>query len=151
MMDFDVQFNVLVDVLKDISENLRRIAFEIKDLHEEKEGKMSVFTDEYFEESQVPDTRFNFPVYKTEITSANIIEVKVGTTGFRGGDSGHGGRTYFSIKDLGGTDITVNTIKDPFGCKGFEVILGGDCELATLINALTYIKTKLEEKADETV
>lgn len=112
---------------------------------------MSVFTDEYFEESQVPDTRFNFPVYKTEITSANIIEVKVGTTGFRGGDSGHGGRTYFSIKDLGGTDITVNTIKNPFGCKGFEVILGGDCELATLINALTYIKTKLEEKADETV
>lgn len=150
-MDFDVQFNVLVDVLKDIAENLRRIAFEIEELHEEKEGKMSVFTDEYFEESQVHDTRFNFPVYRTEIVSANIIEVKVGTTGFRGGDSGHGGRTYFSIKDLGGTDITVNTIKDPFGCKGFEVILGGDCELATLINALTYIKTKLEEKADETV
>ena len=150
-MDFDVQFNVLVDVLKDIAENIRRIAFEIEDLHEEKEGKMSVFTDEYFEESQVPDARFNFPIYKTEIASANIIEVKVGTTGFRGGDSGHGGRTYFSIKDLGGTDITVNTIKDPFGCKGFEVILGGDCELATLINALTYIKTKLEEKADETV
>ena len=150
-MDYDVQFNVLVDVLKDIAENLRRIAFEIEELHEEKEGKMSVFTDEYFEESQVHDTRFDFPVYRTEIVSANIIEVKVGTTGFRGGDSGHGGRTYFSIKDLGGTDITVNTIKDPFGCKGFEVILGGDCELATLINALTYIKTKLEEKADETV
>ena len=32
-----------------------------------------------------------------------------------------------------------------------DVFLGGDCELATLINALTYIKTKLEEKADETV
>lgn len=112
---------------------------------------MSDFTDEYYEESQVHDTRFNFPIYRTEIVSANILEVKVGTTGFCGGDSGHGGQTYFSIKDLGSTDITVNTTKDSIGCKGFEVILGGDCELATLINALTYIKTKLEEKADETV
>lgn len=150
-MDLDTQFNVLIDVLNDIADNLRRIAFEIEELHEEKEGDMSDFTDEYFEESLINDTRFNFPIHRTEITSANILEVKVGTTGFCGGDSGHGGRTYFSIKDLGGTDITVNTIKDSFGCTGFEVILGGDCELATLINALTYIKTKLEEKADETV
>lgn len=147
----DSQFIHLIDVLKDIAENLRRIAFEIEGLHEKKEGDMSAFTDEYFEESLIHDTRFNFPIHRTEITSANILEVKVGTTGFCGGDSGHGGRTYFSIKDLGSTDITVNTIKDSFGCTGFEVILGGDCELATLINALTYIKTKLEEKADETV
>ena len=147
----DVQIIQLIDVLNDITDNLRRIAFEIEELHQEKEGDMSDFTDEYFEESLIHDTRFNFPIHRTEITSANILEVKVGTTGFCGGDSGHGGRTYFSIKDLGGTDITVNTIKDSFGCTGFEVILGGDCELATLINALTYIKTKLEEKADETV
>lgn len=147
----DVQFIQLIDALKDIAENLRRIAFEIEELHEEKEGDMSDFTDEYFEESQVHDIRFNFPIYRTEIVSANILEVKVGTTGFCGGDSGHGGRTYFSIKDLGSTDITVNKLKDSYGCEGFEVILGGDCELATLINALTYIKTKLEEKADETV
>lgn len=150
-MNFDIEFNKLIDVLKDIAENLRRVAFEIEELHEKKEGDMSDFTDEYFEESLIHDTRFNFPIHRTEITSANILEVKVGTTGFCGGDSGHGGRTYFSIKDLGSTDITVNTIKDSFGCTGFEVILGGDCELATLINALTYIKTKLEEKADETV
>ena len=147
----DVQIIQLIDVLNDIADNLRRIAFEIEELHQEKEGDMSDFTDEYFEESLIHDTRFNFPIHRTEITSANILEVKVGTTGFCGGDSGHGGRTYFSIKDLGSTDITVNTIKDSFGCTGFEVILGGDCELATVINALTYIKTKLEEKADETV
>lgn len=147
----DVQIIQLIDVLNDIADNLRRIAFEIEELHQEKEGDMSDFTDEYFKESLIHDTRFNFPIHRTEITSANILEVKVGTTGFCGGDSGHGGRTYFSIKDLGGTDITVNTIKDSFGCTGFEVILGGDCELATVINALTYIKTKLEEKADETV
>ena len=147
----DVQIIQLIDVLNDIADNLRRIAFEIEELHQEKEDDMSDFTDEYFEESLIHDTRFNFPIHRTEITSANILEVKVGTTGFCGGDSGHGGRTYFSIKDLGSTDITVNTIKDSFGCTGFEVILGGDCELATVINALTYIKTKLEEKADETV
>lgn len=112
---------------------------------------MSEFTDKYFETKEIADPRFNFPISRTEICSANIIEVKVGTTGFCGGDSGHGGRTYFSIRDLGGTDITVNKIHDEYGNDGFEVILGGDCELATFINALTYIKTKLEEKADETV
>lgn len=112
---------------------------------------MSEFTDKYFDTREIADSRFHFPISRTEICSANIIEVKVGTTGFCGGDSGHGGKTYFAIKDLGGTDITVNVLDEEFGNGGFEVILGGDCELATIINALTYIKTKLEEKADETV
>ena len=113
---------------------------------------MSDFIDENYRFTEERDNRFNFEIYKTEIVSCNIIEVKVGTTGFCGGDSGHGCRTYVSFKDLGNTDITVNKIPSGRdGQGGFELILGGDSELATLINALTFIKTKLEEKADETV
>lgn len=45
--------------------------------------------------------------YTRDVVSANILEVEAGTTGYMGGDTGHGGRTYFRIKDEGGTDIGV--------------------------------------------
>lgn len=97
---------------------------------------------------------YKFPIYKTEIASANILEVKAGTTGFRGGDSGHGCRTYFSIKDLGGTDITIYPTRS-YGFSGYdgvEVLLGGDCELSTIIEGLKFIIQVLEEEKDnETV
>lgn len=87
--------------------------------------------------------------YNKEITSANILEVEAGTTGYKGGDSGHGGRTYFKIKDLGGTDITVNKISDKYGNGGFEVVLGGDTELQTMIEALKFITQVLEDGAND--
>ena len=39
--------------------------------------------------------------YTRDVVSANILEVEAGTTGFMGGDTGHGGRTYFRIQDEG--------------------------------------------------
>ena len=41
--------------------------------------------------------------YIRDVVSANILEVEAGTTGFMGGDTGHGGRTYFRIQDEGST------------------------------------------------
>ena len=81
-------------------------------------------------------------IWTTEICSANIINVKAGTNGYCGGDTGHGSRTYFSIEDLGGTDMTVKT-----SSTGFEVFLGGDCELATIIEALKFITKVLEDES----
>lgn len=49
---------------------------------------------------------------------------------------------------LPGTDIQVY----PFGHyadEGFEVVLGGDCELETIIRALKFITKVLEEEARE--
>lgn len=43
-MDFDTQFNVLIDVLKDIAENLRRIAFEIENLKKNEEDNKNAET-----------------------------------------------------------------------------------------------------------
>lgn len=76
-----------------------------------------------------------------EITSCNTLEVEAGTTGYMGGDSGHGGRTYFKIRDLGSTDIKVGfTDKDNlYSTDGFYVELGGDCELDTMITALSCV------------
>lgn len=86
--------------------------------------------------------------YSREITSANILEIEAGTTGYMGGDSGHGGRTYFRIEDAGGTDIQVHPI-GRYADEGFEVILGGDCELETMIRALRFIAKVLEEESQE--
>ena len=87
--------------------------------------------------------------YTREVISANILEVEAGTTGYMGGDSGHGGRTYFRISDLGSTDMEVRTIVDRHGCNGFEVFLGGDCELETTIRALKFITKVLEDESKE--
>ena len=87
--------------------------------------------------------------YTRDVVSANILEVEAGTTGFMGGDTGHGGRTYFRIQDEGSTDMKVNTYVDSYGCSGFEVFLGGDCELETMIRTLKFITKVLEEESRE--
>lgn len=88
--------------------------------------------------------RDGITTWTREITSANILEVEAGTNGYKGGDTGHGSRTYFRIEDLGSTDMTVNVTKD-----GFEVQLGGDCELMTIIEALKFIVEVLEDQVEE--
>lgn len=87
--------------------------------------------------------------YTRDVVSCNILQVEAGTTGYMGGDTGHGGRTYFRIKDEGGTDIDIKPFMDRFGSDGFEVTLGGDCELETMIRALKFITKVLEEESEE--
>ena len=84
--------------------------------------------------------------YSQIISSANSLEVEAGTTGYMGGDSGHGGRTYFRIEDLGSTDIRPVCFENKFGNKGIEVTLGGDCELDTVIKALEFIVDTLKKR-----
>lgn len=87
--------------------------------------------------------------FTRDVISANILEVEAGTTGYMGGDSGHGGRTYFRISNDFGTDIDVTPFTDKYGCDGFEVTLGGDCELETIIRALKFITKVLEDESEE--
>lgn len=78
-----------------------------------------------------------------EIYSANIIEAEVGTTGFQGGDTGHGGRTYFRLKDLGSTDMLVTSKDDEVTME-----FGGDTELDTFIQSLEFALKVLKEQAN---
>lgn len=88
--------------------------------------------------------------YQRDVISANILEVEAGTTGYKGGDSGHSGRTYFRISDQGGTDMHTHVRCDGFGyTEDIEVTLGGDCELETIIRALKFIVKVLEDEAKE--
>ena len=43
-MNFDIELNKLIDVLKDIAENLRRIAFEIENLKKNEEDNKNAET-----------------------------------------------------------------------------------------------------------
>lgn len=88
--------------------------------------------------------------YTREVVSCNILEVEAGTTVYQGGDTGHGGRTYFRIQDAASTDMDIHVMRDRFGdATGFEVFLGGDCELETTIRALRFITKVLEDEAKE--
>jgi hypothetical protein len=77
-----------------------------------------------------------------EITSANILQVRAGTTGPCGGDAGHGCRTVFELEDAGGTDIHVDVLE-----HGVRIRLGGDCELETFIQALEWAAKTLREQS----
>ena len=103
---------------------------------------------EVIKKSQISPDGKKIPTYTREIISGNILEVEAGTNGYHGGDSGRGSRTYFRIIDLGGTDIEVHAL-GKYGDEGFEVFLGGDCELETIITALKFITQVLEEESKE--
>lgn len=83
-------------------------------------------------------------------TSANILEVTAATTGYRGGDAGHGCRTIVRIEDRGGTAIKARVIPESIhGNGGVELMLAGDCELLTLVDGLRFAADALEKIAEE--
>ena len=89
----------------------------------------------------VGNTRIETFKTQLDVPGCNIIEVETGTTGHMGGDSGHGGRTYFRIEDLACTDMwcrLYNNGKEyEFGNIGLiELMFGGDAELDTFCEAL---------------
>lgn len=86
--------------------------------------------------------------YSREICHGNVLRVEAGTNGYQGEDSEHRSRTYFRIEDEAGTAIRVRPIGWA-GDEGVEIILGGDCELATIITALKFITRVLEMQSEE--
>ena len=79
-----------------------------------------------------------------------VLRATVSTTGYCGGDSGHGGHTEIVLDDLGGTDIQASFSADfddtPRGDADRRVTikLGGDAELRVIIQALRFSADALE-------
>ena len=74
----------------------------------------------------------------------NVLGVSVTTTGYKGGDSGHGGRTYLSLENLGSTDIDARITTNRDGNLKVEIMLGGDSELDSLIDSLRWAADRLD-------
>ena len=87
-----------------------------------------------------------------EISSANILRVSVGTNCPKGGDSGHGGRTYFKLDNVAGTTmvVKVNSKEMDLSNNGtLEIILSGDTECATFLESLKFAVNALENQLNE--
>ena len=82
-------------------------------------------------------------VFEKTFNDANILKCKVGTTGYCGGDSGHGSKTIFELENLSGTDMKA-IVTDNNGNGSIRIELGGDSELTTFIKALEYATHVLE-------
>ena len=89
-----------------------------------------------------------FPIYKKEIDHANLLDVIVGSTGYQGGDSSAGCRTFLQITDRGSTDIRIKEVIRNGECIGVQLVFGGDSELETLIRALDFASTILKDQVD---
>ena len=83
-----------------------------------------------------------FTMHERVVVSANMLRVRVGTTGPCGGDSGHGCRTVLELADASGTDIEAQLVEG-----GVRISLGGDCELYTLIESLEWAAETLRKAA----
>jgi len=84
------------------------------------------------------------PILMKEIIDANSLYVEVGTTGFKGGDSGHGCRTFFLLHNVASTDIEIDSIYP----DKVAIWLGGDSELRTFIEALEFAADTLRKQAE---
>jgi hypothetical protein len=95
-----------------------------------------------------------FHSHSKEITNCNIIKVSVKHNGYCGGDSGHGGFVEIEIKDLAGTDMSIEDVLDTnknYIVKGktqisnIKLIVQGDSERDTLIEALEFVVLNLKK------
>lgn len=73
----------------------------------------------------------------------------VGTNGFKGGDYGHGSRTYLKLEYSGTEGILITTTKGS-SCGSIEITIGGDDELESLIQNLEYAEKTLRKMSNYT-
>ena len=86
--------------------------------------------------------------WEREIIDACMLKAAAGTTGYQGGDTGHGCRTYLRLSDIGGADMR-SRLFDAHGERGVEIALGGDAELHTLLEALEFVIHVLKDQIEE--
>lgn len=95
-------------------------------------------------------TTRQFKVKSTEIVDCNILKVKVGTTGYCGGDSGHGGKSFVEIENEASTDWDIHAARSyDRELEKVRLDFAGDAELTTFIQALRFAADALEELSKE--
>lgn len=103
-------------------------------------------TECWTDEKEVNGVRL--PIIGASYMSCNALGVEVGTAGFCGGDSGHGSRTYFSLRNIADTDMTVSIDGKVYNPELVEFLFGGDCELETFIQSLEFALKILKLQAN---
>jgi hypothetical protein len=78
---------------------------------------------------------------KIECTGANILEVCLEHNGYKGGDSGHGGYTKVTFKNITSTMMTLNGDE----VNTFEIKFEGDSERETFIEGIEFVLNELNK------
>lgn len=81
-----------------------------------------------------------------QFLSCNELVCRVGTNCPCGGDTGHGGRTVFELHDLAGSDMGIEIVPNEHGADGVRIVLGGDSEVETFVQALTWAAETLRKQ-----
>lgn len=97
------------------------------------------------------DVRHSVTSYKTkDVIECNWLKVAVGTNGYQGGDTGHGGRTLFELHNESCTDMRVSVNGGNLtDADHVAIVLGGDCELSTFKQSLLFAYEALEAMQPE--
>lgn len=104
-----------------------------------------------FERKPINPEDSNLIEEKTEATfvSANILKTGIESTGYQGGDAGHGGFTTITFKDEASTcmDIEINgkKLQEKSLNNKIKITFRGDTEQNTLLQALKFLTIRLEE------
>lgn len=95
-------------------------------------------------EGSVKVDNIDIRTFSTEIVDACAIGVESGTTGFKGGDAGHGCRTYVRFTPFCGADVDIREDND----GSIEIIASGDAELRTLLESFKFVAQELEDEIE---
>jgi len=91
----------------------------------------------------------NVTTWSRDITSCCCMRVEAGTNGPQGGDWGHGNRVFLRLENLGGTGYYCKVDGNEFECPdSIELVLGGDCELDCIKDALRWWLSILEARTE---
>lgn len=77
--------------------------------------------------------------------------VTCGTNGYKGGDWSHGSRTYIKVEGGSISDYQIRKIDESKdgSSSGFEIAVGGDCELDSMIETFEAIASNLKNMKNE--
>jgi len=85
-----------------------------------------------------------------DISDACMSSVTVETTGFQGGDGGHGGYASLTLKNEGGTCMEAVVDGHAFDVtSAITIKLLGDAEIRTLQTALLFAASALDDLLEE--
>ena len=92
-------------------------------------------------------------IIPTVTTKTPFTKVTCGTNGYKGGDWGHGSRTYVKVEGGVLSDYEVRKIDEgeDGASSGFEIAVGGDCELDSMIETFEAIASNLKNMKKEII
>lgn len=90
-----------------------------------------------------------YETWSVELPRACTTKFSFASTGYRGGDWGHGSRLLIEIEDLASTAMEVRETVCPRGGRKISILAGGDHELANMAEGFELLAKRLRAVLEE--